>query len=98
MTDLVLSKSKIKGKKFTAKLYADDQLIKTFHFGSPYHENYILHKDPERKKRYIARHSKEDWTKINPGSLSRYLLWEKPYLEDAIEAFEKRFNVKIHIL
>ena len=69
---------------------------KKIHFGSDM-ENYTIHKDDKRKERYIARHnnSREDWTKINPGALSRYILWNKPTIRESIKDFEKRFNIKI---
>ena len=35
-----------------------------------------VHGDPERRKRYIARHkANEDWSKPSAGKLSRFLLW-----------------------
>ena len=57
--------------------------------------DFTKHKDEERKKNYIQRHEvNEDWT--NPykaGTLSRYILWNKPSLEDSIKDYKKRFNV-----
>ena len=65
----------------------------TVHFGAKNYEDYTIHKDPERKKKYIQRHQKnEDWT--NPykaGTLSRYILWEYPDLKKAISEYNKRF-------
>ena len=52
---------------------------KKIHFASPKHENYTIHKDDKRKSNYISRHQKrEKWDEINPGSLSRWILWNKP--------------------
>lgn len=46
------------------------------HFGSAGMSDYTINKDDKRKELYINRHKKnEDWTSINPGSLSRYILW-----------------------
>jgi len=55
---------------------------KKIHFGAANMSDFTLNKNEDRKQRYIARHNtkREDWTKINPGSLSRYILWNKPTL------------------
>ena len=46
-----------------------------------------------QKTNYIKRHSvNEDWTKINPGSLSRFILWSKNTLAGGIAEFRKRFH------
>lgn len=59
---------------------------KLHHFGSAGMSDYTLNKDDSRKQLYINRHNnpREDWTKINPGSLSRYILWEFKDLNKAI--------------
>jgi len=45
------------------------------------------------KENYLKRHTvNEDWTKINPGSLSRYILWSKSTLTAGIAEFRKRFH------
>ena len=68
---------------------------KTIHFGQKGASDYTKHKDPERKKRYIDRHRKnENWD--NPktaGTLSRYVLWNKPTLDASIKDYKKRFNL-----
>lgn len=46
-----------------------------------------------QKENYLKRHRvNEDWTKINAGSLSRYILWSKKTLSQGIAEFRKRFN------
>lgn len=93
---IILSNSNLKGKKFKAVVYGGDgKKLKTFHFGARGYEDYTMHHDNERKQRYIDRHKNEDHTKINPGSLSRYILWNKISLSESIKDFEKRFGVKI---
>jgi Family of unknown function (DUF5754) len=94
-TKLILSNSRAKGKRYRVQIYEDGKYVRLINFGSIYHENYTIHKDLARKKRYINRHKKEDWSKINAGSLSRYILWNKPSLKASIKDFEKRFGVKI---
>ena len=68
----------------------------TIHFGQEGGSTFIDHKDEAKRKAYIARHRvNEDWS--NPktaGSLSRYILWEKPTLSQAVSAFKSKFNLK----
>ena len=50
----------------------------------------------QKRAAYIARHSsgREDWSRPDtPGSLSRFILWEKPTLQASIAAFKRRFKV-----
>ena len=49
----------------------------------------------ERRENYIARHrAREDWGDgRTAGALSRFLLWEKPTLEEALAAFAERFGL-----
>ena len=58
MTEIIISKSKNKDKKYDARI--DNK--RTVSFGSAQHSDFTKHKDPERKKRYIDRHkSRENW-------------------------------------
>jgi hypothetical protein len=70
---------------------------KTVHFGAKGMSDYTIHKDPERKQRYIKRHSKnESWK--NPttaGALSRWILWNKTSLRASIADYKKKFKSKI---
>ena len=73
---------------------------KTIHFGFKGMSDYTIHKDPERKQRYIARHSQsnEDWSKSGidtAGFWSRWLLWGEPTLGQSIKKIENKFGVKI---
>ena len=56
--------------------------------------DFTIHKDLERKKRYLQRHSKnEDWN--NPLVASFYatnLLWNKPSLAESIRDTNRRFK------
>lgn len=90
-----LNYSNRKDKKYQTK-YVKDGSIKTVHFGSPSHEQYIIHKDDKRKEMYINRHNKEDWTDLSKaGTWSRYILWNKPTLDASIKDMEKKFKIKI---
>jgi len=70
---------------------------KTLHFGAKDYEDYTIHKDPDRKDRYIQRHSeREDWNDLTKaGAWSRYILWGEKTLKGSIKAMEKRFKIKI---
>tara|TARA_R100000773_G_scaffold43623_1_gene42486 strand:- start:1758 stop:2108 length:351 start_codon:yes stop_codon:yes gene_type:complete len=99
-----------KDKKFMAIFKNKDKIkIKTVHFGAKsYRDNtlisdknspfYIEDEDKRKKVRslYIDRHKKrEDWdSPDNSGSLSRWILWEKPKLNDSIAFYKKKFNLK----
>lgn len=84
-------------KKMTAIFYDNnDKKLKTIHFGQAGASDYTIHKDPERKKRYIERHDngRENWNDpMSAGSLSRWILWNKPSLQESIKDFKKKFNL-----
>jgi len=55
--------------------------------------NYV---DPYKKReQYINRHRKnEDWSSVNAGSLSRYILWgDSKDINKNIRDYKKRFNL-----
>jgi hypothetical protein len=63
--------------------------------GEPY-EDYTIHKDEERKERYIKRHAKDNLTDpLSPGALSMYILWNKLTIEDSLKDYLKRFKNEI---
>jgi len=67
---------------------------KTTHFGAYGMSDFTLHKDQDRKKNYISRHSKnEDWNNpITAGALSRWILWNKTSLSASIADYKKKFK------
>lgn len=87
--------SKLKSKKMTAIFYEGNKKLKTINFGAKGYSDYTIHKDAARKKRYIDRHkAREDFENyMTAGSLSRYILWEKPTLKKSIAFYKKRFNL-----
>jgi len=91
---IYLSRSSKPKKKFMVKVGN-----KTVHFGAKGYSDYTIHKDPERKERYIQRHkANEDWSKSGidtAGFWSRWLLWGEPTLKDSIEKIEDKFGLKI---
>ena len=87
----------------------DKKKIKVIHFGAKGYRDYTLITDkksqfyiPDEDKQnsvkalYIDRHKKrENWNQPdNAGSLSRWVLWEKPNLNDSITFYKKKFDLK----
>jgi hypothetical protein len=86
-----------KTKKLMAIFYDDNgKKIKTVHFGSAGMSDFTIHKDKERKERYLDRHRKrENWNApMTAGALSRWILWNKPTLQGSIRDYKKRFKLK----
>ena len=67
---------------------------KITHFGSANYSDYIHHKDPERRQRYLDRHRKnENWNDpTSAGALSRFVLWNKTSLRASIADYKRRFG------
>lgn len=59
--------------------------------------DFTLHKDPERKARYIARHqAHEHWEDPrSAGFWSRWLLWNKPSLRASAQDIKRRFGIVV---
>jgi hypothetical protein len=81
-------------KKYDAVFNIDGKQ-KTVSFGAKGYSDFTIHKDEVRKQRYLIRHkATEDWSNpITPGSLSRYILWNKTTLRESIADFKRRFNL-----
>ena len=92
---VVIKRSTNPKKKYMA-VFTDEKgkRVKTTHFGAAGMSDYTKHKDPARKQRYMNRHkATEHWQKpMTAGSLSRYILWNKPTLRASISDYKKRFN------
>tara|TARA_R110002012_G_scaffold77542_1_gene196744 strand:- start:52 stop:327 length:276 start_codon:yes stop_codon:yes gene_type:complete len=84
-------RSNRKYKKYMA-IFGDGNKI---HFGDNRYDDYTSHKDITRKNRYLARHrTRENWNDFqSSGSLSRWILWNKPTLREAIKDYKKRFKL-----
>jgi hypothetical protein len=89
-----LSRSENPDKKF--KVVINNR---TIHFGSKGMSDYTINQDPYRKRLYIKRHkARENWSKSGIGTAgfwSKWLLWNKPTLDESIQDIEKRFRVSI---
>jgi hypothetical protein len=86
--------------KMTALFYKDAK-TKTIHFGAKGYGDYIKYYKQDKnlaeikKKNYIARHSVNENYKdpMLAGTLARYILWNKPTIEQSIKDFKSRFNL-----
>ena len=96
---LFITKSKRKNKKYDL---LDENKKYILSFGHSQYEDYTIHKDPDRRERYLLRHKKnEDWDKsgiYTAGFWSKHLLWGKPTLEASIRDVNKRFNINIKLI
>ena len=90
-----------KQHKYEAFIVYPDGKTKTVKFGHNKYEDYTIHKDNERMKRYLNRHrSREKWGKKNidtAGFWSRWFLWSEPSIPKARKLMESKFNIKIYM-
>ena len=70
--------------------------IHTVKFGGHGYDDYTLSKNDKKKEDYILRHKvREDWNNpLKSGTLSRYILWNKPTLMGSLKDYLKRFNIQ----
>lgn len=96
---VLIQPSTSKTKKYKAVFYDDSgKKVKTTQFGAKGYSDFPSHKDPKRKQRYLDRHrDREDWNSyMTAGSLSRWILWNKPTIKASISDYKKRFNLKTY--
>ncbi|MAW08561.1 MAG: hypothetical protein CME61_09830 [Halobacteriovoraceae bacterium] len=95
-TKVVIKKSTNPKKKYMAIFSENGKKVKTTHFGAAGMSDYTKHKNKTRKNRYMTRHRKrEHWNDyMSPGSLSRYILWNKPTLKASITDYKRRFGLE----
>ena len=82
-----------KSDKPEKKNYIIFNTNKKIYFGAAGYEDFTITKDEEQKKRYIARHKKnEDWNDINTaGFWSYHYLWHFPTKKEAYENIKKNY-------
>jgi len=86
-----------KGKAYRATFTRkkDGSVIHT-DFGSADYENYTQHHDDIRKKKFLTRfRSMIERYKDNPQApttLSRYILWNKPTIDESLLDYKRKFN------
>ena len=78
------------------KWKAETEGHRAVHFGQRGADDFTIRRDEAARQAYIARHgSEENWGRtgvMTPGWLSRYLLWEKPSLDEAIAAASTKYR------
>ena len=81
-------------KKYMA-LFEDKHEFRIVYFGASGYTDYTTNHDDEKKRLYLLRHRKnENWNNpMTSGALSRWILWNKPTLNESISDFKKRFNL-----
>lgn len=92
--------STVKGKKLTAVFDVNGK-EKSVSFGSAPNKDFTIYSKEDKalaeqkKKSYIARHKvNENWNNpMTAGSLSRYVLWNKPTVQASIQDFKKKFDL-----
>lgn len=76
------------------KYYIITNTGRRVYFGAYGYSDYTIHKDKDRKERYIERHKqRENWTKSGidtAGFWSRWLLWNKPTIKSSYDDIKKR--------
>jgi len=82
-------------KKFDAVFTKDDGKQKVVPFGAKGYSDFTKNHDEARKERYIERHEKRENFNdpMTAGALSRFLLWNKPTLQQSIKDFKNRFHI-----
>jgi len=94
---MILQKSPNPNKKF--RVFLDDG--RHVDFGAVGYSDFTKHKDPDRMRLYVIRHqSREKWGKNGidtAGFWSRWILWSKPDLKEAIRYTEKKFGIRIYL-
>ncbi len=84
-----------KSDKPKYKYYVIIDNNKKVYFGAAGYSDFTIHKDEDRKNRYILRHKKnENWTRsgINTkGWWSRWLLWNKPTIKESYNYIKQNF-------
>lgn len=102
MVQVIFKKSPKKDKKLRAIFTLEDGKKKNVDFGAIGYMDYTLYnkregkkKADEKKEAYLARHKvNEDWSDyMTAGSLSRYILWNKPTVAQSISDYKKKFNL-----
>ena len=101
MAELILKRSNRKDKKF--KITNPESPDKWIHFGAKGLEDFTIHKDPERRRKWLKRMSR---IKNKQGKLIIYqptsplfwswqLLWNKPSIEASATDIKKNFGWNI---
>jgi hypothetical protein len=80
--------------KFEIKKSNGKTRNKTIKFGAKGMSDFTIHKDTERRDRYISRHKKDLRTNdpTRAGYLSMYILWNKKTFKASLADYKRRLN------
>ena len=94
--EAVITTSPLKTKRYKVVITEGDKK-KTIHFGAKGYENFTIHKDNERKYRYIDRHKqREDFQDpFTAGFWALHTLWNKPTIQGSLNDIKRNFDIKI---
>jgi hypothetical protein len=98
MPELIsITQSSDPDKKLDVKLETGSGRTKTVRIGAKGMDDFTKTGSEEQKERYLQRHrANEDWTQsgiLSSGFWARWLLWNKPTLQQSIRDVKKRFDV-----
>ncbi len=84
----------VKSKKPNKKFDAVIDKTKTVSFGAKGYSDFTIHKDEDRKDRYIKRHkTSENWNDpTTAGFYAKHVLWKKPTMKESIADLNKKFS------
>ena len=86
-------KSSRKEKKYMVKMDG-----KTIHFGAAGMDDFTITGDEEQKKRYMARHQKENWKDSKTtGFWAKNLLWNKKTIRESAKDIQRRFGISVSV-
>ena len=91
-----IKKSTKPDKKLMAIFTQNGKKIGTTHFGAKGMNDFTIHKNKERRERYITRHKRDLRTgdPTRAGFLSMYILWgDEPDLNASIRNYKKRLEI-----
>jgi hypothetical protein len=90
--EIIIKKSRKPDKKLDAVIDGK----KTVSFGAKNYSDYTLHKDDERKNRYINRHKKnEDWGLSGidtAGFYAKNILWNKKTIKESVDDLNRKYK------
>lgn len=92
---VIVKTSPQKTKKYQATFFdINGSPLKTINFGHKGSADFTQHRNTAKKEAYIARHQpREDWNDpMTAGALSRWLLWNKPTLDESLRDFKQMFK------
>jgi hypothetical protein len=87
-----LTQSPRKSKRFRIEFSHPKKII---HFGQRGGSTYIDHQNDLKRENYLKRHMvNEDWSEVNAGSLSAFLLWgASPDLKTNLTSYLRKYGI-----